>query len=1327
MMKKNLLSVLAASALLFAATSCSEEEELLSGGNGNSEKVSFQVEMDGTGPASRALGDGTGADKLYYEVWDKNTNNKVYDTQVNVIDLGEGKRGATLSFDLVKGVPYDILFWAHNEAGSAFDASDLTAVTMKTSALKANMEAYDAFTAALNGYKVQSGSKTIVPLKRPFAQVNVGTTQEDWKKAEKLQVVIDQSLVTVKGVNTVYNVATATASVPMDLTYALNTLVDNNNTFKVKKEGVEGEQVYHYLGMNYMLADADKSMKDMTIELHDGEHLINTINVTYLPIQRNYRTNVIGNLLTSDEGFEVVIDPNFEKTDHVVVSREYLETAFAQGGKVELFSDITLEEGTSLVVAEGVTVELQLNGYTLKNGVDGGVIVNEGTLIVNNGTILNSKQTTGEKTGSNQGIVNKGKLTLTDVNVGSAETTGNAIKNEGGHIEINGGTFAAGDRSKAIAYAYVFYNISGDMIVNDATSIGLPNGMFSCNSGTITVNGGHYEIKPGANTWYMALATNNGDPSGNTPAGTIYLNSGKYIHKSIYGQPTMGNVIISEECDINWTAQKTNIIDTQTELDELESTIPDNTPTTVLLKSIEARSTTMYTLDGYSNKIITFIGVGEGVVIDMQGKTPNMSNSELEFNNVTFKYSNKNCIGLQHVKSVTYKNCVIEGQPFLYGSTERFNGCTFKQTSADAYNVWTYGAADVTFDNCTFESAGKSVLIYKEALNEEYKVTLNNCILNASSPVEGKAAIEIDSSFPGGGNGGSYTVNINNTTATGFGLGSASKSTLFNQKTGSAATIYVNGVQMIVDGVSKNNAGEYLISNANGLKWVAEEVNKVGLYASNIFDEATIKLTADIDLGGQAWTPIGDFKFSATQFRGTFDGQEHTISNFTIGNTTKSDENKSSYGFFGNVSGTIKNLTIDNATVDAYAYTGVLVGRLNGGNIDNCHVKNSSVKNNYWQGGGLIGQQNDVCSVKNSSVVNTTVTSASAIGAIAGCVTGDTETNEATPEEDEIVYENLLVKDCSIVQKGSFGSNYDVLFGTMFADIDTDEDPVYINNCKVENTKVKGEISTVLFGSKSSGKVFIDGYEMVADGLMKKGVEYNVSNANGLATLNTMFVNKTVGNGVVVNLTDDINFEGKTWTPVDSHADSPKAVLKELNGNGHTISNLTINGQAMFKRFAGNQDLVTIKDVTFDNATVNSSSINTSILTVQSYENILLDNVDVKNSSITGGYKVAPLIATVYNENPSTTVTATLKNCDVENVTVKAVTYDFCTAGMVAFVYADDNDKIEFENCTVKDVKLIAPDDSYKAHAAIYTTGSGSLFNEAEGVTVSNVTFEELK
>ena len=295
--------------------------------------------------------------------------------------------------------------------------------------------------------------------------------------------------------------------------------------------------------------------------------------------------------------------------------------------------------------------------------------------------------------------------------------------------------------------------------------------------------------------------------------------------------------------------------------------------------------------------------------------------------------------------------------------------------------------------------------------------------------------------------------------------------------------------------------------------------------------------------------------------------------------------------------------------------------------------------------------------------------------------------------------------------------------------IETNSSALTKLNLTVENCTVnEGDLWWVsVWDSKNGANTTVNGKQYVADGLLKDidANVYYVSNANGLSALNAKMADKTAGRDTVVNLTSDIDFTGKVWTTVDSHADTAFEIA-EINGNGHTIYNLTVNGQGMFSRFAGSGDVV-IKDITFDGANVNSNgTINTSILTVQSYQNVLLDNVDVKNSIISGGYKVAPLIATVYNES-STTVTATLKNCDVENVVVKATSYDFCTAGMVAYVRAGDNDKIEFENCTVTDVKLVAPNDSYKAHASVYTTGSGSLYNEADGVTVTNVTFEVLE
>ena len=270
------------------------------------------------------------------------------------------------------------------------------------------------------------------------------------------------------------------------------------------------------------------------------------------------------------------------------------------------------------------------------------------------------------------------------------------------------------------------------------------------------------------------------------------------------------------------------------------------------------------------------------------------------------------------------------------------------------------------------------------------------------------------------------------------------------------------------------------------------------------------------------------------------------------------------------------------------------------------------------------------------------------------------------------------------------------------------------NNTGKDNNKFTVTVDGVIAGVAGT---------FVSEGLYKdaKGA-YLVTNAEGLATINAKLADKSAGRNVVVNLLADIDFTGKTWTTVDSHVDLG-CTLKEFNGNGYTISNLTINGQAMFRRFANTAD-VTIKNLTFDNAKVNHNSINAAIIVGHTYDNLILDNVDVKNSTIVGGYKVSTLVATVYNES-SSSITATLKNCDVINTTVKAISYDFCTTGMVAFVYADDNDKVVFENCTVSDVKLYAP-NVYTAHAAIYTTGSETLFNEAEGVTVTNVTFENI-
>lgn len=140
---------------------------------------------------------------------------------------------------------------------------------------------------------------------------------------------------------------------------------------------------------------------------------------------------------------------------------------------------------------------------------------------------------------------------------------------------------------------------------------------------------------------------------------------------------------------------------------------------------------------------------------------------------------------------------------------------------------------------------------------------------------------------------------------------------------------------------------------------------------------ARILLTADIDLKGSAenlWKPI-DVSSQNNSFK-ELDGAGHTISNLYVDNhkilAPGEKEGAANYygGLFYVLRGTVKNLTIDGATVICNRGA-ALVGRMDYGTVENCHVKNVTVKG--WQKvGGLIGfvnaSVNGDLTVRGSSV-----------------------------------------------------------------------------------------------------------------------------------------------------------------------------------------------------------------------------------------------------------------------------------------------------------------------------------------------------------------------
>lgn len=209
---------------------------------------------------------------------------------------------------------------------------------------------------------------------------------------------------------------------------------------------------------------------------------------------------------------------------------------------------------------------------------------------------------------------------------------------------------------------------------------------------------------------------------------------------------------------------------------------------------IKLKESTTYTLPASVAEGVTFSG-DETTVISIP-QAINYSDKTIGFSGVTVKSPNADFTGIQHAKAVTYTGCVIEGTPFSYAEEAVYNSCTFKQTSSDFYNIWTYGSKDITFNSCRFECAGRCVLIYNEGANPDQNATFNNCEFIASSPVDGKAAIEVDTSLIPG----TYVININNCTATGFGTGSKSGNSLWNVKkdkdTEKHSQVFVDGTQV---------------------------------------------------------------------------------------------------------------------------------------------------------------------------------------------------------------------------------------------------------------------------------------------------------------------------------------------------------------------------------------------------------------------------------------------------------------------------------------------------------------------------------------------------
>lgn len=353
---------LAAAALTLLAVSCNKEQ-VAEVPDGQMVDVTFTAALPGE-MATKAIGDGQTAKKLYVSVYENDdAKTKLeLDKTATFTDLK-----TQVTFSLVKGKTYNFVFWAQAAEGAPYDVTDLKNIKISYEGAEANDEKRDAFYATRKELKVNGALTETIKLYRPFAQVNFGTA--DYEAAVAAGVEPVKSVFTATDVATIFDTFEAEGKEAKDVVTFTESALPGETL--VTKAGD-----YKWMTMNYILPmgkqDA-KHISNVTAEFIPETGITVKASSPQTPVQNNYRTNILGNLLTSQVIFNIEIVPIFNEPDNDIdlvniKNVESLKALFATGGSATLSEDLVVNEPIS--VATGAEVTLNLNGKTVTNTED---------------------------------------------------------------------------------------------------------------------------------------------------------------------------------------------------------------------------------------------------------------------------------------------------------------------------------------------------------------------------------------------------------------------------------------------------------------------------------------------------------------------------------------------------------------------------------------------------------------------------------------------------------------------------------------------------------------------------------------------------------------------------------------------------------------------------------------------------------------------------------------------------------------------------------------------------------------------------------------------
>ena len=718
---------LAAAALTLLAAGCNKEQ-VTEVPDGQMVDVTFTAALPGE-MATKALGDGQTAKNLYVSVYENDadkTHLRDLDKTATFTDLK-----TQVKFSLVKGKTYNFVFWAQAE-GAPYVVTDLKNIKVKDYTTDANDEKRDAFYATRKELKVNGALTETIKLYRPFAQVNFATA--DYADAKKAGFNPAVSSFTASEAATTFDtfaeegkdkveVALTETEIPADVLKTLD------------------GKTYTRLAMNYLIPVGKQGESHnidvaATFKANNGEAV--TVSAPNAPVQNNYRTNILGNLLTSQVIFNVEIVPIFNEPDNDidivnVKDEASLRALFATGGEAKLADDLVLDR--AIEVAAGKEVTLDLNGKTISNTED---FWNEAT---NNWSLLSVRGGSLTLTGNGAVKAKENDVFAVDVQDGGnlviegGEYVGNmdAVYVFEGTVEIKGGKFSIQQLSEnPDPYGYVLN------CYDDNRKIG---------KAKILVSGGEFvKFNPadcaaeGAHTNFLAdgyKSTQIGDSYFVTKAGVTPVANDAGLRDALNSSEGTVATINLVSGEFNW---------------------PDN-------KSDSGQKWP---------KTINVVGTNPEVCSVKLNAGSYPEDCDVLFENITIdnalgcEYNEAALAQMIRVKNVTVKNCVIKNQfRILAKDVVNISDCIFVNRNASGFdgyclNYYGYSGSRVNVENCVFDATQKAIVMYAES-PAKYNLNVENCKFSASDRTTDKAAIQMHTEH-----GISGTVTIKDCVVEGF-------------------------------------------------------------------------------------------------------------------------------------------------------------------------------------------------------------------------------------------------------------------------------------------------------------------------------------------------------------------------------------------------------------------------------------------------------------------------------------------------------------------------------------------------------------------------------